>query len=213
MLRPVSNATHTRSGPVAKCDPGTRLEVIDTIKKWLNRRDKQSICWLNGPAGYGKSALSQTIAERYAGKGRLLGSFFFLRGAGDRSHIARLIPCLAHQISISVPATKQLIDRALEKDCTLLDSSVSIVHQFERLIAKPLSSLSTLSSFFTKSKILVIDGLDECDDKVHMQYFTLPLLVQRIPTDFRRTLPFPMDSADSPSEVRRNPLDMTGFRC
>jgi hypothetical protein len=176
LLRPVSNATHTRSGPVAKCDPGTRLEVIDAIKKWLNRRDKQSVCWLNGPAGYGKSALSQTIAERYADKGRLLGSFFFLRGAGDRSHIARLIPTLAHQISISVPATKSLIDRALQEDCTMLDSSVSIVHQFQRLIANPLSSLSTLFSLFAKSKILVIDGLDECDDKVQMAEFIAMLI-------------------------------------
>ena len=48
---------------------------------------------------------------------------------------------------------------------------------------------------------------------VVLQYFTLPLLVQRIPMDFRRTLPFPMDSVDSLSEVRRNLLDMTGFRC
>ena len=171
LLRPVSKATHTRSGPVAKCDPGTRLEVIDMIKEWLNRRDKQSVCWLNGPAGYGKSALSQTIAQRYADKGRLLGSFFFLRGAGDRSHIKRLIPTLAHQISISVPATKLLIDRALEADCTLLDSSVSIVHQFQRLVTNPLSSLSTLLTFFAKPKILVIDGLDECDDKVQMAEF------------------------------------------
>ena len=46
-----------------------------------------------------------------------------------------------------------------------------------------------------------------------LQYFTLPLLVQQTPTDFHRTLPFLMDSADSPSEVRRSLLDMTGFRC
>ena len=171
LLRPVSNATHIRSGPVAKCYSGTRLKVIDMIEQWLDRRGKQSVCWLNGPAGYGKSALSQTITERYADKGRLLGSFFFLRGAGDRSHIARLIPTLAHQISISVPATKQRIDRALKEDCTLLDSSVSIVHQFRTLITNPLSSLSTLFLFLTKSKILVIDGLDECDDKVQMAEF------------------------------------------
>ena len=165
LLRPVSNATHTRSGPVAKCYPGTRLKVLDMIEQWLNRRDQQSVCWLNGPAGYGKSALSQTIAERYADKGRLLGSFFFLRGTGDRSHITRLIPTLAHQISIFVPATKPLIGQALEEDYTLLDSSVSIVHQFRRLVTNPLSSLPA------KSKILVIDGLDECDDKVQMAEF------------------------------------------
>ena len=171
MLRPVSNATHTRSGPVAKCGPGTRLDVIDTIEQLLNSRDKRSVCWLNGPAGYGKSALSQTIAERYADQGRLLGSFFFLRGAGDRSHIARLIPTLAHQISISEPATKHLIDRALKEDGTLLDSSVSIVHQFRRLITHPLFSLPTLFSHCATSKILVIDGLDECNDKVQMAEF------------------------------------------
>ena len=35
------------------------------------------------------------------------------------------------------------------------------------------------------------------------QYFTLPLLVQQTPMDFRRTLPFPTDSADRPLEVHR----------
>ena len=45
------------------------------------------------------------------------------------------------------------------------------------------------------------------------QYFTLPLLFRQIPTDFHRTLPFPTDPADSPSEVCRSPLDMAGFHC
>jgi hypothetical protein len=78
LLRPVSNVTHTRSGPVTKCYLGTRLKVINTIRNWHGRSDKQLVCWLNGPAGYGKSALSQTIVECYADQGRLLGSFFFL---------------------------------------------------------------------------------------------------------------------------------------
>jgi hypothetical protein len=69
-----------------------------------------------------------------------------------------------------VPAAKWLIDQALE-DSTMLDSPVSIVHQFQRLITNPLSSLSTPFSFFAKSKIIVIDGLDECDDKVQMAEF------------------------------------------
>ena len=60
------------------------------------------------------------------------------------------------------------------------------------------------------------DGGDEVmpsPGKQVKQYFTLPLLVQRTPSDFRRTLPFPMDSADSPLEVHWSPLDMTGFHC
>ena len=125
------------------------------------------VTWTLGQNG----TVSQTIVGCYADKGRLLGSFFFLRGAGDHSHITRLIPTLAHQISISVPATKLLIDRALEEDCTMLGSSVAIIHQFQRLVTNPLSSLSTLFSSFAKSKILVIDGLDECDGKLQMAEF------------------------------------------
>ena len=179
LLRPVSNATHTRGGHVARCDPGTRLEVITQIKQWLDDSNKRAaVCWLNGPAGYGKSALAQTIAEHYAAEGRLLGSFFFLRGAGERSHISRLIPTLAHQISISVPAAKPSLERALRNEPALLEPSVALAHQFQRLIIDPTHSItfkifSSIAAFsrFARQRILVIDALDECDDKAEMAAF------------------------------------------
>jgi hypothetical protein len=183
LLRPVSNATHTRAGHVARCDPGTRLEVISQIKQWLNGSDKRAICWLSGPAGYGKSAVAQTIAERYAAKGRLLGCFFFLRGAGERSHISRLIPTLAHQISLSVPDIKPLLKKALRDEPALLGPSVSLAHQFQKLIIEPFHS-TTNKGFFSfevfsqvaKQKIFVIDALDECNDKAEMSAFIDALL-------------------------------------
>lgn len=42
LLRPVSNATHTLAGHVARCDPGARLEVIARIEKWFNGSDKRA---------------------------------------------------------------------------------------------------------------------------------------------------------------------------
>ncbi|KIK06319.1 hypothetical protein K443DRAFT_3106 [Laccaria amethystina LaAM-08-1] len=148
LLRPVSNATHTRAGHVARCDPGTRLEVIAQIEQWLNGSGKRAdICWLNGPAGYG-------------------------------NHISRLIPTLAHQISLSVPAAKPSLERALRNEPALLEPSVSLAHQFQKLIIDPTHSttfkiLSTVEAFshFAKQKILVIDALDECDDKAEMVAF------------------------------------------
>ena len=179
LLKPVSDATPTRGGHVARCDPGTRLEVVTQIKRWLDDSDKQAaVCWLNGPAGFGKSALAQTIAEHYATEGRLLGSFFFLRGAGERSHISCLIPTLAHQISVSVPAAKPSLERALREEPALLKPSVSLAHQFQKLIIDPTHStifkiLSSTEAFsgFARQKILVIDALDECDDKAEMAAF------------------------------------------
>ena len=186
MLRPVSNATHTRAGHVPRCDPGTRLEVIAQIRRWLDGHDNDKravVCWLNGPAGYGKSALAQTIAECYAAEGRLLGSFFFLRGAGERSHISRLIPTLAHQISLTVPGTKLLIERALEDEPALLESTVSLAHQLQRLIIRPIHLVTSQVSYnsgdvcsFVKKQIVVIDALDECDDKAEMADFIDVLL-------------------------------------
>ncbi|KIK01532.1 hypothetical protein K443DRAFT_98399 [Laccaria amethystina LaAM-08-1] len=186
LLRPVSNATHTRAGHVPRCDPETRLEVIAEIREWLDGHDNDKravVCWLNGPAGYGKSALAQTIAESYAAEGRLLGSFFFLRGAGERSHISRLIPTLAHQISLTVPGAKLLIERALEDEPALLGSTVSLAHRLRRLVIEPIhlntSQLSYSSknvSRSVKKQIVVIDALDECDDKAEMAGFIDVLL-------------------------------------
>jgi hypothetical protein len=186
LLRPVSNATHTRAGHVARCDPGTRLEVIAQIREWLDGHDNDKravVCWINGPAGYGKSALAQTIAESYAAEGRLLGSFFFLRGAGERSHISRLIPTLAHQISLSVPGTKLLIESALEYEPALPESTVSLAYQLQRLVIEPvhlntsqISYNSESVSCSVKRQIVVIDALDECDDKAQMADFIDVLL-------------------------------------
>ena len=186
MLRPVSNATHTRAGHVPQCDPGTRLEVIAQIRQWLDGHvndERAVVCWLNGPAGYGKSALAQTIAECYAAEGRLLGSFFFLRGAGERSHISRLIPTLAHQISLTAPGAKLLVESALQDEPALLESTVSLAHRFQRLIIDPIhlnaSQVSYSSedvSCLVKKQIIVIDALDECDDKAEMAAFIDVLL-------------------------------------
>jgi hypothetical protein len=58
---------------------------------------------------YGKSAISQAVAEMYAAQGRLAASFFFLQGAGNRSVITGLIPTIASQLSVSFAATKPFI--------------------------------------------------------------------------------------------------------
>jgi NACHT domain len=130
------------------------------------------ICYLSGSAGSGKSAIAQTVAEHYAAKGKLLGSFFFLRRAEGRSDIARVIPTLAYQLSISIPSTKSSIQNIIQSDRTIL--SQSLRYQFKKLIIDPiLAARKTIVARFAKTKhaVIVIDALDECDDKDLMAEF------------------------------------------
>jgi predicted AAA+ superfamily ATPase len=70
VLAPVHDAEYTRSGRVARCLQHTRKEVMENIRRLVDKSDAR-ICWIKGPAGSGKSAISQTVAEWYAAKNRL----------------------------------------------------------------------------------------------------------------------------------------------
>ncbi|KIM73969.1 hypothetical protein PILCRDRAFT_80508 [Piloderma croceum F 1598] len=61
---------------------GTRQEVTGKIIEWIDGGSDQPVCWLNGAAGAGKSAISRTVARLCDGSNRLCASFFFFRGAG-----------------------------------------------------------------------------------------------------------------------------------
>ena len=89
VLCPVADAAYSRRGPVSKCHPGTREDAVAELMRLFDKEGGHSICqcWLNGPAGSGKSA---TLVERLVHQGRLIDTFFFIRGEGDRSIVARL---------------------------------------------------------------------------------------------------------------------------
>ncbi|KAF9470396.1 hypothetical protein BDN70DRAFT_778459, partial [Pholiota conissans] len=121
------------------------------------------IMWLYGPAGGGKSAILQTIAERCAKINGLLASFFFGRSDPTRNHIKPLIPTIACQIAIIIPELKPYVECAIERDPFLLDKSLAT--QFQLLIVTPLQALSASGNLKPGSpRLIIIDGLDECDD-------------------------------------------------
>jgi len=126
---------------------------------WSEGSENHPVCWLSGSAGFGKSAIMQTVAERLAvpDKGVLVGSFFFLRGAGARSKFTRVVTTLAYHISRSIPETKDSIQHALQDDPTIPQQSIE--DQFQKLVVSPLQQLDE-----TKSFVVVMDALDECDD-------------------------------------------------
>ena len=176
-LVPVNDALYNRAGPVARCLQSTRKELIATIVRWVGGGGSHLICWLNGPAGSGKLAVSQTVAEWCAANNRLATSFFFFRGAGNRSNITHFIPTLAYQLSLSVPATKPLLQRVLQSEPSIARQLLR--HQFNKLMIEPILAvrkpiLDILA--LRKPMAIVIDALNECKDKDLMVEFIMIII-------------------------------------
>ncbi|KIM73846.1 hypothetical protein PILCRDRAFT_14919 [Piloderma croceum F 1598] len=180
LLNPVPDATYDSIEGVEGCLEGTRLEVIGKIMEWIDGHDDQPICWLNGAAGSGKSAISRTIAGLCEGSDRLGASFFFWRGAGRRSVIAHFISTLAYNLAFSVPEMRQYIEKVLLTDDMIVHRSHE--RQFRKLIVDPIRSVTRT----LQPMVIVVDAIDECNDKTMManligivarafQYHRLPL--------------------------------------
>ena len=132
------------------------------IMEWIDEDNDQPICWLNGAAGFGKSAIARMIASMCKGPGRLGASFFFWRGAGRRSIITNLISKLAYNLAFTVPETRPYIENVLLRDNMIVHCSHEC--QFQKLIVDPIQSV-------TRSllpMVIIVDAIDECNDKQMM---------------------------------------------
>ncbi|KAJ2911571.1 hypothetical protein MD484_g8842, partial [Candolleomyces efflorescens] len=189
ILTPVPDASYTRnrkiSPPDSDCLPGTRGEVIRGITNWadspiLFNSDTPRIFWTHGYVGCGKSSISQAVSQRYGRKGRLLGSFFFYRNSGDRSRMVKFAVTLASQMLAAVPATKSFYKAAVDADPTLLTRGASLSTQMERLVYKPFNAAFKRGLIFKTliqgPFLVVVDGLDECEDKLEVKEFVEHLL-------------------------------------
>lgn len=181
-LNPIPDASYTRnrklSPPDSSCLPGTRQDVIKTIVRWADSTLllKQShILWLYGYVGCGKSAIAQAVAETFAERERLAASFFFFRGSGDRRSTTRFAATIASQIATAIPSTAPLIQAALNAEVGLLEPTVLLTTQFQRLVYGPILKATKGDriglNLVRKPFLIVLDGLDECDDKDEISAF------------------------------------------
>ena len=145
-----------------KCHPHTREAVIRDILIWAqNPSNLRLLMWIYGPAGAGKSAIMQTIAEHCAALGILAGSFFFFHGAENRSVIDHLIPTLAYQLAKRVPYFEYYLVAAIHDDPAIF--SRNIESQMKVLILDPISAATAVNwNSGQNVYVILVDGLDEC---------------------------------------------------
>ncbi|TEB22104.1 hypothetical protein FA13DRAFT_1741291 [Coprinellus micaceus] len=182
LLDPIPDASHTRdrtiSPPNSKCFAGTRKPVLKMIRAWVDSSillGNPHIMWVYGYAGCGKSAIAQDIAEYFASQNRLAASFFFFRGSGERSKIARFARTIASQVASHTPSAAPIIQNAIDTDPGLLSTGRnSLSAQFQHLIYDPINKVKWdrfASCLRHGPFLIVLDGLDECENHVEITAF------------------------------------------
>ena len=170
-------------GPRAgsKCFRDTCVEVVQNIDDWAHSPGDRHLSLLDGPAGFGKSAIARTVAEQWDRSNFLAGTFFFFRNSGDQSKVVRLVSTLTYHLTRYIPETKQSIENALIDNPSLLHQPIE--HQFQKLIVDPIVALPKQSH----RRMIIIDALDECEDCEPIRQlitFTASIDYSKFPIDF-----------------------------
>ncbi|KAF9444818.1 hypothetical protein P691DRAFT_777989 [Macrolepiota fuliginosa MF-IS2] len=148
--------------PPPRCHPGTRLAVLQRARNFFAdpQRDKKML-WVVGPAGVGKSAIMQSLAENVASASSdiVLGAslFFSVNGRADGS---KTVTTLAYQIAAQDQSYRHFIQNEVATDPTLFRKAMPT--QFNKFITEPFARTAVGGG--RKRYLILIDGLDECDN-------------------------------------------------
>ncbi|KAK7049345.1 hypothetical protein VNI00_005946 [Paramarasmius palmivorus] len=167
------NAMHNSEirHPPPKCHPDTRLEVLEKLSAWIRRKDRSKhsrVFWVYGTVGVGKSAIAQTLCEKFS-QADIAADFFFSRNDATRNNTDRFVATIAYQLAQS--RSQSLLGRFLVKRA--IKAAVKRKHNalgwanmesaFEELVLRPCLAVPSFLRGFSKG-VMVIDGLDECLD-------------------------------------------------
>jgi hypothetical protein len=139
-----------------------REEIMEWTKAIEARR--KLILWMYGPAGSGKTAIGQSIAEECKKRGLLAASFFFSRTAAGRNDMTRVVATIAYQISRFLPAIENHLFTSIEQDPTIF--SRMLATQMQVLVIEP---LNTVLAALAGPIFVILDGLDESGPNARSQ--------------------------------------------
>ncbi|PHH77436.1 hypothetical protein CDD80_605 [Ophiocordyceps camponoti-rufipedis] len=155
-------------GPL--CLAGTRVELLHEISTWAADAEAESIFWLMGTDGTGKSTIARTVARSW--ETSLGASFFFKRGDSNRGNLSKFFSTMAAELTKREPAMASYIHKAaseksLDPPRAAAANTTSIRQsffreRFNKLVLKPLQMVAPALRT-DKPVVLVVDGLDECE--------------------------------------------------
>ncbi|KAJ3570738.1 hypothetical protein NP233_g4204 [Leucocoprinus birnbaumii] len=145
--------------PPPRCHPGTRDYIVGQTLRWfLDESRSNHVRWLTGPAGAGKSAIMQTLAEQAAGRSTL-GAALFLSASKKLDQPLKLFTTLAYQLATKYSSYRNFLCDRLRTDPSLPEKSIAT--QFSEFFVEPFARHRIHGNF--RHIVILLDGLDECN--------------------------------------------------
>ncbi|KAF9034313.1 hypothetical protein BJ165DRAFT_673938 [Panaeolus papilionaceus] len=155
-----------------KCQSRSKNGIVSMIIQWLMDAGKDNaIMWMYGPAGSGKSSIMQSVSQYCSDQSMLAASFFFAKDSAGLNTEKHLMSTIAYQISHSIPETRRFIAQAIESDPSVFSGSLET--QLQTLVVTPLlQAYASVDKRVSRkwARLLVIDGLDECQGANTQRY-------------------------------------------
>ena len=146
-MKDTLNPSHLPGDGRPECLENTRVQTLQDIYGWISGTGYPNILLLTGGAGTGKSTIATTVAESCRRSGYLGCHLFFIRGKSDPSTVLRTI---SYNLAVSYPPISRFIDEEVKRSGEL--SSATLKSQFDILLRKPLSSITSQISQFGRSR-------------------------------------------------------------
>lgn len=153
--------------PPPRCHPGTRLKIIERCQQFILTCDgAQKLQWVVGAAGVGKSAIMQSVAEDESNvlSDITVGATIFFSTNG-REDGAKAITTIAYQLAVELEPYRLYLQSEVNRDPSLLQKALST--QFSKFIVEPFIHRRLLKPY--SRLLIIIDGLDECDNAFTQQ--------------------------------------------
>ncbi|KAF4205081.1 hypothetical protein CNMCM8927_006595 [Aspergillus lentulus] len=172
---PVIDNARYRSAEVQdedKCHEHTRVSILKEIMEWTDCITSESIFWLSGPAGTGKSTIARTVAASLLSRSRLAAGYFFNSNTNEpgRNDTERFFTTIASQLISSIPGFNDHLRKSLGRLKSVNIEKSAIEEQFETLIEIPLSRAAAdgAGPQNRMSGVIIVDALDECVRRNHI---------------------------------------------
>ncbi|KAG9119525.1 hypothetical protein FRC07_005411, partial [Ceratobasidium sp. 392] len=200
------------------CTPNTCVDVLEQLLSWTRDSESEKVYWLNGMAGTGKTTIAYTLCDHLQRARQLGASFFYSRQLPECRDVNRIVPSISYQLSLFSLPFRHALSEVLEQNNSIYNQPLQ--DQFEQLVVAPLGKVAHT---FATDVTIVIDGLDECEDKAGVDRI-LGVLLSHAPElgvkFFVTSRPEPQivdqmrtrEAAGRRSELRLHELDRTAVQ-